>query len=420
MNAATFECVFENQGQVNCNAANAGQTFCSLGMSVNGTSTFGSVTTCVNNTPGSTGKIVCRVDHSGPATQVKCSNTTYLQSGPTVVGASASAGNCSYNDCELNQVSCASAYAYQQCVPDPASPGCNHWQATNCVANAPCTSTTPAQLAVCMGVPAANISAQAGVYFTTGSSTGGTPSPTPTPMPTPSVGDSSNCYTYNGKTYCVVKAGTSTNTGDKSCAAAGKTCVGYTAYTTDVCKYFHPDASVTTSVNGSKAGFYCNGPPQTGLACANAYNNCQVCPACNVNVTCGEDIGNLFREMYVECSGSGATVNAPSISGGSQLVSFLMTLFKDEKVQAEIQTSDGTQTYCVHVTDTPTYSNPPCTGTTVSLKANENAITAIQNSPTPKAEFLAQKKAGNISYGSTNLVVTIKLFFLEFFAGIFK
>ncbi|HLG23930.1 MAG TPA: hypothetical protein VI564_03315 [Candidatus Nanoarchaeia archaeon] len=110
--------------------------------------------------------------------------------------------------------------------------------------------------------------------------------------------------TYNGKEYYVVTStDASEDSGNEVCAKVGKTCAGFTAFSTDVCKKFHPDASVTTSVHGSKTGFYCNGPPQTGLACETSFNNCQICPACNVNVDCSESIGGLFREMYVECTG---------------------------------------------------------------------------------------------------------------------
>ena len=108
--------------------------------------------------------------------------------------------------------------------------------------------------------------------------------------------------TVSGKTYYKVSAGTTMNTGTKVCAAAGKTCVGYTNLnSTTVCKAFHPTAKNLGSVNGSKAGFYCDGAPQTGLACANVKNTCEVCPTCNVNADCNFDVSGLFREMYVEC-----------------------------------------------------------------------------------------------------------------------
>ena len=118
----------------------------------------------------------------------------------------------------------------------------------------------------------------------------------------------SSPVTYNGKQYYIVTStDQSEDTGAEVCAKVGKTCVGYTAYTTDVCKSFHPSASATTSVHGSKSGFYCNGPPQTGLACESSYNNCQICPACNVNADCNFQIGGLFREMYVECAGGSSS-----------------------------------------------------------------------------------------------------------------
>ena len=107
---------------------------------------------------------------------------------------------------------------------------------------------------------------------------------------------------YQGKTYyTVTSTDSSEDTGNEVCAKAGKPCMGYTGFTNDICTQAHPTASVTTTVNGSKAGFYCDGAPQTGLACEKAKNNCQVCPACNVNAECSTEIGGLFREMYVQC-----------------------------------------------------------------------------------------------------------------------
>ncbi len=114
-------------------------------------------------------------------------------------------------------------------------------------------------------------------------------------------------YVQSGHEYYVVNgADPDKDTGTKVCTAVGKTCVGYTGNDTKACKYFHADASETTGVNGSKAGFYCDGAPQSGV-CATATNSCQVCPACNVNATCDTNIGDQYREMYVECSGGTAT-----------------------------------------------------------------------------------------------------------------
>ncbi|MDO8625115.1 MAG: hypothetical protein Q7R47_03460, partial [Candidatus Diapherotrites archaeon] len=313
--AADYSCTFDNTvAHINCNLVGASSSFCALAGPGAVANNPAVATTCSSST------IVCTLrNYTGSATTLRCSNTPSYRSGPTAMtSADGSTGlntgdtpTCTYNDCATNQISCASAYAYQQCVPDPASPSCNHFQTTNCVANAPCDSSTAAKLAVCAGVPSTSITAQGGVYFKstttgTGNSTGGTNTAGNAITP-----NASSPYTYNGKTYYIVSGGNpAMNTGTKVCASVGKTCVGYTANTNAVCQYFHPTASVTTSVNGSKAGFYCNGPPQTGLACGASYNNCQVCPACNVNATCDEDIGGLFREMYVECAG--AQGNAPA------------------------------------------------------------------------------------------------------------
>lgn len=119
---------------------------------------------------------------------------------------------------------------------------------------------------------------------------------------------------HNGKTYYKVNAAdASLNSGKKVCAAVGRSCVGYTALHADVCLKFHPTAKKLISVNGSKAGFYCDGLPQKGLACEKMKNTCEVCPACNLNVDCNTDITsmNQFRETFIEC---GPLVQAKSSS----------------------------------------------------------------------------------------------------------
>lgn len=112
-------------------------------------------------------------------------------------------------------------------------------------------------------------------------------------------------FHYNGRDYYVVNGNDPSNdTGAQVCAKIGKACIGYTDFSTSSCQYFHPGAPLTPqSVNGSKSGFYCDGPPQKGLACESSRNNCQVCPWCNVNADCNFHIGGLFREMYIECGG---------------------------------------------------------------------------------------------------------------------
>src|SRR5512136_1324031 len=89
---------------------------------------------------------------------------------------------------------------------------------------------------------------------------------------------------YQGKYYYKVNSADPTeDTGAEVCVKAGTPYVGFTALTTDVCKLFHPSATVTSGVDGSRSGFYCNGPPQTGK-CAKETNTCDICPACNLNV----------------------------------------------------------------------------------------------------------------------------------------
>lgn len=113
----------------------------------------------------------------------------------------------------------------------------------------------------------------------------------------------STAYQYNGKYYYIVDGNNpNMNSGDRVCASMGQTCVGYTANTTNICKFIHPTASVTTTVNGNSNGFYCNGSPQGYAACSTAINNCQICPACGT-ISCSDQIGDQYAQMYVECSG---------------------------------------------------------------------------------------------------------------------
>ncbi|NOS67121.1 MAG: hypothetical protein HOO67_02025 [Candidatus Peribacteraceae bacterium] len=113
--------------------------------------------------------------------------------------------------------------------------------------------------------------------------------------------------TFNGNTYYVVNGNDpKMDSGNEVCASVGMKFAGYKSInTTGVCKARHPTAKEVTSVNGSKAGFYCNGAPQTGLACGKMKNVCQVCPACNLNEAAdgNQTIGGHFAEMYVFCEG---------------------------------------------------------------------------------------------------------------------
>jgi PGF-pre-PGF domain-containing protein len=109
---------------------------------------------------------------------------------------------------------------------------------------------------------------------------------------------------YQGRTYYVVNANELTeNTGIKVCEKAGKAYVGFTALTTDICTLVHPSAKVTSGMDGSRTGFYCNGAPQGGI-CAKQADTCNICPACNLNVDANTVIGDQYREMYVECQES--------------------------------------------------------------------------------------------------------------------
>lgn len=116
---------------------------------------------------------------------------------------------------------------------------------------------------------------------------------------------------YQGKYYYKVNSADPTeDTGAEVCAKAGTPYVGFTALTTDVCKLFHPSATVTSGVDGSRSGFYCNGPPQTGK-CAKETNTCDICPACNLNVDSTTVISDQYNEMYVECG-------APAVAGQAE------------------------------------------------------------------------------------------------------
>ena len=120
---------------------------------------------------------------------------------------------------------------------------------------------------------------------------------------------------YKDKNYYIVtSADPAQNSGNKVCALVGKTCVGYTGYTTDVCKQVHKSAAIKSDANGSKAGFYCDGAPQGGV-CANEKDTCHICPNCNVNATCETQIGDLYREMYVECSGGDDSTTMVKLTG---------------------------------------------------------------------------------------------------------
>ncbi|MDD9952964.1 MAG: hypothetical protein OXR66_01355 [Candidatus Woesearchaeota archaeon] len=111
-------------------------------------------------------------------------------------------------------------------------------------------------------------------------------------------------FQENGREYYVVSADdASEDTGDEVCQKLGKTCVGYTATTTSVCQQVHPSAAVSSSLSGDRTGVYCDGAPQSGV-CADKTNTCHICPRCIVGVDCSTPIGGLYREMYVECSGS--------------------------------------------------------------------------------------------------------------------
>ena len=90
------------------------------------------------------------------------------------------------------------------------------------------------------------------------------------------------------------------DTGNEVCASVGMVCVGYTEPSDAVCQLFHPDAGRTFSTTGDPSAVYCDGPPQEGI-CGSLFNDCHACPTCEVGFGCAEEIGSLYREMFVEC-----------------------------------------------------------------------------------------------------------------------
>jgi len=108
-------------------------------------------------------------------------------------------------------------------------------------------------------------------------------------------------FTYSGKEYYVVTTDPTEDTGDEACAKAGLVCVGYTEPTDAVCKLVHPSAASSSGFSGDVSGTYCDGAPQAG-ACSTLSDTCLTCPSCTSGVTCSQEIGSLYREMFVECA----------------------------------------------------------------------------------------------------------------------
>lgn len=412
--AERLNCTFDNTiAHINCNLVGAKETFCTTAMGA------------IANNPAvatmcSSSTIVCSLDRTTNQT-VRCSNTPSYVSGPTASAGvtteirPAGGNTCSYNDCELNQVACASSTSYRVCV-GPGTDGCNTWQTDLCVGGGQCGSNSTADFERCMGIgPGQNkpgsVEQVGGVFFFRAGTTTTTPPASPpstgTGSTTGGTASSSTGYNYNGKKYYVVKSDDpNKNTGNKVCASQGKTCVGYTAHTTAVCQQVHPNSKVVSnSVNGSKAGYYCNGSPQTGLACESTYDTCQVCPACNVNVDCATEIGTQFREMYVEC---GAPTNTPSdISGvgvigdGRYNVEDLSTGKKYGVVVAQGTVSEWQEGEIANIDAT--------------LRVKPQAIAAVQASPTPIKEIKNQLNTGGIEYVPAGIVNQVKFFFFRLY-----
>ncbi|HTK04063.1 MAG TPA: hypothetical protein VL500_00605 [Candidatus Eisenbacteria bacterium] len=127
------------------------------------------------------------------------------------------------------------------------------------------------------------------------------PAPAPSPASPQAAKNADGSVSLGDRKYYVVYGNDkSKDTGNEVCAAAGKSCVGYTDLTTSVCMAVHPGAEVKSDFDGSSAGFYCHGAPQGGV-CGKETNTCHICPACNINMDCAMEVGVLYNEAYVEC-----------------------------------------------------------------------------------------------------------------------
>jgi len=114
---------------------------------------------------------------------------------------------------------------------------------------------------------------------------------------------SAAAFDFNGKQYfTVTSVDPDMDTGAEVCNANGLGCVGYTEATDAVCKIAHPSSQSQSDVSGDMSGVYCDGAPQTGV-CAGLTDTCLACPTCTNILSCTQEIGGLYREMYVECAG---------------------------------------------------------------------------------------------------------------------
>lgn len=153
-----------------------------------------------------------------------------------------------------------------------------------------------------------------------------------------SLEETADCLDYNGKTYCkVTSEDTARDTGVEVCNANNQRCIGYTEETTAVCSQFHPSASTSTGVNGDVSGAYCDGPPQTSY-CSSLDDTCIECPSCTVGISCTQPIGNLYREMYVECADqeSNRYAEIKSITATAK-AKIGLTVYNIDKTYAELR-----------------------------------------------------------------------------------
>ncbi|MEK6968313.1 MAG: hypothetical protein AABX51_06795, partial [Nanoarchaeota archaeon] len=163
-----------------------------------------------------------------------------------------------------------------------------------------------------------------------------------------------------------------------------------------------------------------NGAPQQGV-CGRETDTCGICPDCNVNVQCSEEIGGLFREMFVECSGGdegGFPKTYPefinSIAGGKAaslnnnlndqmkgaLGSNMWQMFVKHPDRTDwiwFQTQDG----LVIAAGRGLAILPP---STMSIELSVQIFERILQSPTPASEVMTGIKSGEIKIQTTGII----------------